>query len=140
MAIYVDNNFFQWTDDLSVGVHEIDEQHKILIVLINRLYEEVIVNNADIDIIEEILGDLIDYTIVHFSFEENLYHNLDYSELETHRKYHAKLKHQLLIIQRKAKENKYLVNNELLMFLKKWLQHHIAVEDKNAFLISLINS
>lgn len=140
MAIYVDNNFFQWSDDLSVGVHEIDEQHKILIVLINRLYEEVIVNNADIDIIDEILGDLIDYTIVHFTFEEKLYHTLGYSEVETHHEYHTKLKHQLLIIQKNTKENKYLVNNELLMFLKKWLQHHIAVEDKNAFLNLTISS
>jgi len=140
MAIYVKDKFFEWSDDLSVGVHEIDEQHKILIDLTNQLYEEVVVNNTDAEIIEDILNDLIDYTIVHFSFEEKLYHALGYSEVETHREYHTELKNQLLAIQRKAKENKSVVNNELLRFLKKWLQHHIAVEDKKAFLISLINS
>ena len=140
MAVYVDNNFFKWSDYLSVGIPEIDEQHKILVSLINRLYEEVIVNNADRDIIEEVLSDLIDYTIVHFSFEEKLYHTLGYSELEAHREYHIDLKDQLLTIQRKAKENESVVNNELLRFLKKWLQHHIAVEDKKAFLNLTISS
>jgi hemerythrin len=31
-------------------------------------------------------------------------------------------------------ESKVSVNTELLGFVKKWLKHHIAIEDKRAFM------
>lgn len=37
-----DKDYIPWSEDLSVGLEEIDEQHKILINLINRLFNEAI--------------------------------------------------------------------------------------------------
>jgi len=37
--------FIPWADELSVGIEEIDEQHKILVKLINKLYDETILIN-----------------------------------------------------------------------------------------------
>ena len=33
--------FIEWTDDLSVGIEEIDEQHKVLVGLVNEMHEAI---------------------------------------------------------------------------------------------------
>ncbi|MFZ4539133.1 MAG: bacteriohemerythrin [Propionivibrio sp.] len=142
MAIQYDPNvasreqqvFFEWSDSLSVGISEIDEQHKNLVELINQLYEEVIVKSADGEIIKEALIELVHYTVVHFSLEESLFTRYGYPDLEAHCQYHRALKERLFKFQEKGKMDSLVVNTELLSFLKKWLQSHIMIEDKRSFL------
>ena len=67
------DEYMSWSDDLSVGLQEIDEQHKILITLINRLFTEAIMQKADQSVVSKILNELVQYTIVHFSVEESLF-------------------------------------------------------------------
>ncbi|MCX7066578.1 MAG: bacteriohemerythrin [Methylococcales bacterium] len=121
--------FVEWTEGLSVGIQEIDEQHKVLINLINRLFDETIINQAAIGVTEEILDELIQYTIVHFAVEESLFRIFDYPAIDTHMGHHADLKAQVLELQKKIKQG-LAVNSELLLFLKKWLTNHILQEDK----------
>lgn len=33
--------FIEWTGELSVGIEEIDEQHKVLVDLINEIHEVI---------------------------------------------------------------------------------------------------
>ncbi len=35
------DTLFAWSDDLGVGIQEIDEQHKVLVGLLNELYSGV---------------------------------------------------------------------------------------------------
>ncbi len=123
-------NFVEWSDDLSVGIQEIDEQHKILVNLINRLFNETITHQADASVMDEILHELVEYTVIHFSVEESLFRIFDYPATEEHTRHHSELKAQVLDIQKKVKRGEARVNTELLMFLKKWLTNHIHHEDK----------
>lgn len=122
--------FVEWTNDLSVGIEEIDEQHKILVNLINRLFDETIVHQAAPNVIDEILHELVEYTVIHFAVEESLFRIFHYPGTESHTKHHDDLKAQVLEIQKKVKQGEAFVNTELLLFLKKWLEHHILHEDK----------
>lgn len=122
--------FVEWTDSLSVGIQEIDEQHKVLINLINRLFDETVVNQAAIGVTEQVLQELVEYTMVHFAVEESLFRIFDYPEIEAHMRRHVDLKEQVLELQRKIKKGETVVNSDLLMFLKKWLTNHILQEDK----------
>jgi len=36
------SNLIAWSNDLSVGIQEIDEQHKILVDLLNQLHKAII--------------------------------------------------------------------------------------------------
>lgn len=128
------HDFFEWSDSLSVGVDVIDDQHKALIELINQLYEEVIVNCAEGEVIEEALNELAQYTVVHFGLEERLFAQSGYPDLEAHGRYHRELKARLFQVQENTRKNKLAVNTELLSFLKRWLQSHIMIEDKRSFL------
>ena len=123
-------NFVEWTDDLSVGIEEIDEQHKILVNLINRLFDETVLHQATTGVIEEILHELVEYTVIHFAVEESLFRIFHYPGTESHTRHHDELKAQVLDIQKKIQRGEATVNNELLMFLKKWLENHIISEDK----------
>lgn len=122
-------NFVEWTNELSVGIQEIDEQHKILIDLINRLFDEII-KGGNAEKVQEILDELVQYTIVHFSFEEALFRIFDYPDTQIHARHHVDLKHQVFELQEKVKSGGATVNTDLLLFLKKWLQNHILSEDK----------
>lgn len=127
-------NFVDWTDELSVGIEEIDEQHKVLVNLINRLFDETVVHQSGsattTAVMEEILHELVEYTVIHFAVEESLFRIFDYPETEVHVRHHNELKVQVIDIQKKVKAREAVVNTELLMFLKKWLENHILHEDK----------
>lgn len=123
-------HFAEWTDELSVGIEEIDAQHKILVGLINRLYDETIIHRANNEVLDDILNQLVEYTIIHFAVEESLFRIFDYPAAEIHTHHHDELKAQVLDLQKKVKRGEVTVNTELLLFLKKWLQHHILEEDK----------
>jgi hemerythrin len=123
--------FVEWSDELSVGIEEIDEQHKILVDLINRLFEETVVHEAaNTAVIEDVLHELIEYTVIHFAVEESLFRIFHYPATESHTRHHDELKAQVLDIQKKVKLGEMQVNVELLIFLKKWLEQHILYEDK----------
>ena len=52
--------FFKWNDSMSVGVPLIDNDHRALIHLINRLHESVRAQDA-YDILDSLLNRLLDY-------------------------------------------------------------------------------
>lgn len=121
--------FMPWSLELSVGLQEIDEQHKILINLINRLFNEAILNKSDQAVIDGILNSLVQYTIIHFSVEESLFRIFDYPDSDAHQQQHERLKNEVIKIQNKFKSGA-VVDIELMHFIKKWLKQHIMIEDK----------
>jgi hemerythrin len=120
----------EWNDDLSVGIQEIDEQHKILVNLLNRLYHAVVTRNDSKEVIESILNELAQYTYVHFAVEESLMRIFNFTEYDTHKQHHAELAAQVFDLNRKVRSGEAVVSMELLNFLRSWLMNHIIKEDK----------
>jgi hemerythrin len=77
----------QWTDDLSVGIGVIDEQHKMLIQHLNNLTKSIERRQGPAAIAET-LGFLIEYTHFHFSAEEKHMAACNYPKLEHHQMKH----------------------------------------------------
>lgn len=120
----------EWSEQLSVGIEEIDEQHKVLTRLINNLYEAII-KKTDLHTVDNILTELVEYTVVHFAVEESLMRIFDYPQYEEHKKHHQELASQVMDIREKVKARKTAVSMELLNFLRSWLTNHIMIEDKH---------
>ncbi len=118
---------FIWTDDLSVGIEEIDEQHKVLINLINELYRGIMEKHGS-DVTIAVLEKLVEYTRIHFALEESLMRMLHYPNYEDHKKHHEMLLDQVNELVTKVKSGHH-VTFELLHFLKNWLSKHIMEED-----------
>ncbi|OUD12891.1 bacteriohemerythrin [Thioflexithrix psekupsensis] len=122
-------NLVEWTEELSVGIQEIDEQHKILVSLLNRMHEGIIMGQ-DKQVINGILNELAQYTVIHFAVEESLMRIFDYPEYDLHKKHHEELTHQVIELQAKLKIDQDAISMEVLHFLRHWLTYHILGDDK----------
>lgn len=119
-----------WSDDLSVKVSKSDEQHKVLIKLINDLHEAMLKGKSK-EIISEILKSLIDYTVIHFNEEEALLEKYNYPDLAVQKKAHGFFVQKVSEFQEGYKKNKFGLSIEIMDFLSDWLQKHINGIDKN---------
>jgi hemerythrin len=120
-----------WSDDLSVGIGNIDEQHGRLIKIMGDL-DEAISKHEDADMIEDILINLFNYAQTHFATEEALLRGHKYPEIKLH-----ELEHQRFIAKALTFKEKFDTNprrpglsQELLDFLSSWVLNHIELTDK----------
>jgi hemerythrin len=122
------SNFVEWSDALSVGIEEIDEQHKVLVDLVNKMHEAIHQRHGS-DVVNSILSDLADYTRIHFAVEESLMRILNYPGYEEHKQIHEELLGAVVDLQDKVATGKKSIGFELMHFLKTWLTKHIMDED-----------
>ena len=65
------STFIEWSNELSVGIEEIDAQHKVLVDLLNQTHE-AIQQRYTAQVTNDIIDQLGEYTRVHFAVEESL--------------------------------------------------------------------
>lgn len=124
------SEFIEWSDKISVGIQELDEQHKQLVLLINRLYDAMVLGEDKLTVAKEVLRELEKYTVIHFAVEECLFRIFDYPDYAAHCELHKELCNQVSEINRKVQSGERLITPELLFFLRKWITSHIMQEDK----------
>lgn len=77
-----------WSDDLSVGVDEMDYQHKRLVGMINRLVDLASLTRTDQSVIKaaylRVLSDMVQYATVHFDTEERYLKAIGYADFDNH--------------------------------------------------------
>ncbi len=121
-------NLINWNDSYSVGNTEMDEQHKKLIAIINKLFKSFKEGNAQ-EILQDILQEMINYANFHLNSEEKLMFKNNYPQKEEHEKLHQSFRD-------KTNELKNLLNSDskdahykMIDYLKTWWTNHILVED-----------
>ena len=118
----------QWSEDFSVGVPGIDEQHRTLFDLVNKIHTAILEHKGTAAC-TEVLNELVDYTRIHFAVEECLMHITAFPEYEQHCALHHELVHDVVVLQEKIRSGKAAISFELLQFLRNWLIKHILGED-----------
>ena len=126
----------EWSDQLSVGIQEIDEQHKVLVDLLNQLHQAILHHHGG-EVTGQIMDQLCEYTKIHFAVEESILRILDYPDYANHKKHHEQLLTQVQDLRTKMESGDHSISFELLHFLKKWLTIHIMEED-NAYIDHLM--
>jgi hemerythrin len=121
--------FFNWNQAYSVGIVEIDIQHKKLFDLINKLYEAMQVGQGSKQI-GNVVAELIAYAGTHFSVEEKYMATHKYPDLGKHKAVHDAFVQKVLEFQRQYLSGKMAMSIDILNFLKDWLVTHIQVEDQ----------
>ena len=119
--------YFQWTDDLDTGIPVIDNQHKRIVEYINRLHDAV-TNDQDRATVQEILDEVVDYTLTHFAFEEEMLEIIEYTGLRDHQQMHRAFSQRIQEHQR-AFAGGDDIAGELAQTLRDWLFHHIREDD-----------
>lgn len=116
----------EWTDDLSVGIGQIDDEHLELLKIINKI-ERALYEGYAHKLIVTVFDTLIEYTVNHFRNEEKFLKSINYPGLAQHKIEHKKLTEQALALN---KDKKYIFPDTIADFLYSWLNDHIRKEDK----------
>ena len=123
--------FFEWQDGMSVGSELIDSDHRALIGIINDLHG-MLENVAPVDAtaMGRHFKELVTYTQYHFSREESMLRATGYDHLAQHMKSHGSFTQFVYDMRGKlARSVDRKTANLVLAYLKRWLNHHILVED-----------
>ena len=123
----------EWTQNLSVGVNEIDSQHKELFKRINKMIYTMTQNNVKHEILK-VIRYLENYVITHFGTEEEYMLKHDYPESQTHIAKHKEFNQIYGDFKRAFEENKHKTTHLAMKFqgwLCDWWVTHIANMDKD---------
>lgn len=121
--------FFKWSPEYSVNIKAIDDQHRELVNILNRLFVAVSRLEGD-QVIAGILDALTDYTRTHFALEERLMRQAKYADIKAHMEEHKKLIEKLDRLCKVHLLEEKPIYFEMLSFLKTWLKEHIQGEDR----------
>ncbi len=118
---------FVWTQVMSIDNGFIDEDHKKLIEIANRVVE-LHHPNRDAEELKQAIRDLYDYVKYHFQREEDLMAQIKYPGAEAHHQKHEEIVKDM---------NHYLTTShhmgEMLenfrTLMNKWVLNHIMDED-----------
>jgi hemerythrin len=120
---------FAWKDSYSIGVQEIDAQHRRLFSLADELNTAMIGGKGK-DVLEAVLQNLITYTKTHFAAEERLMLSCGYKELAAHKAQHDEMTKKVVQLHGEFKNGKLLLSVEVMEFLSAWLRQHIGGSDR----------
>lgn len=121
--------FIPWTSALKLGVPALDQQHRVLVDLINALHTAISDATGSRSAIADVLEGLLEYTHNHFIVEEVLFQKYGYPEASKHLSEHSDFTGKIMgwLTRFEGGED---VNLEVMDFLKNWLVHHICEEDR----------
>ena len=117
-----------WQDKYSVGIRQIDDQHKQLITMINDLNDAMLAGKGK-DVLMPVLNKLATYCVSHFAVEEKLFDTHAYPETADHKEKHHKMTAKVKALIGEVQSGKSTISIEVMNFLKNWLDKHILETD-----------
>lgn len=125
----LNDDLLEWGKKYSIGLDEIDNEHKILIGLINKLYKSY-GNTSDKRHTRKIIDELLDYTIYHFGTEEEYFYKFDYPDKENHMEQHQIFINKIKDFKENFKQGTdTAIGFDIIDFLMKWFVNHILKVD-----------
>jgi len=119
--------YWNWDSSLSVGIDIIDNQHQRIITYLNEL--SIAQTDKNQKRVTQVLVGLVDYTMTHFSFEEDLMSQAGYPISIAHKQVHESFIERIKNYQSQH-ESGTDVTRKLMSELRLWLTNHIKYEDK----------
>ena len=124
--------FMRWTEKMSVGMAEMDADHKELIRIINQLAADADEEGRQAAVRQSLFG-LLRYAEYHFAREEQVMAACQYPGIEDQKAEHRDFVARIGELNRRfdadPEDSAAVVNQALLTFLQDWLNHHILIED-----------
>ena len=120
-----------WQPAYSVGIGLIDEQHKTLIGLANKLFDSCLDGKDSAhSAFAQTIHELVDYVKYHFGTEEKVMERINYPGFKGHKEEHIEFIRQVLGKVEVFKSGKLFVPLTFAYFLRDWVVNHIAVCDR----------
>lgn len=120
--------YWNWDSSLDIGVDIIDSQHRRIVDYINELHDAR--ETGDRTLVGEVIQGLMDYTVSHFAFEEELQKKAGYMLSSSHKQVHEAFVARVSRYQDRHNKGED-VARQLLSDLHLWLANHIKHDDKD---------
>jgi hemerythrin-like metal-binding protein len=119
----------EWDEKYSVGVEEIDNQHKKMFATINELLDAIEKRSTN-EQLEHIIESLVQYKKFHFETEEKYFKEFNYDGAEDHINKHKDFNDKLISLREKYPDYSVEFAFELVDFLEDWLINHLMIIDQ----------
>jgi len=119
----------EWSEELELGIPEIDQQHKKLVEMMNEFYTELREGHKK-EAVEHFLKNLEDYLHYHLDFEEKFMEEKGFPDTENHKKVHHMFKELYTEEKHRYMNGDIKALRELVAFTFSWLFSHIMKTDK----------
>ncbi len=118
-----------WSQDFSVGVPQLDKDHKQLLHFINTIYANSTAMNSDN--IEDLLSSMIAFSVKHFHNEESYMRRIGFERLAEHKALHDEFMEKAQqFLNDFRRSGKRVIGAEVSTFLASWWKDHILYEDQ----------
>ena len=117
-----------WKNEYSVGVAKFDDDHVIILNLIDT-YLTQSDSGLDLKTVRFIIDQLGDYSQSHFKAEEENMTEIGFPRMEDHRRRHHEMLDQLTYIRDQCEKGEVSVVEVTAKFLHDWWNNHILIED-----------
>lgn len=121
--------FLKWDSRFSVGIEEIDEQHKHLVDLVGKLHGAAAGRKGN-EVQARIISELVASSEIHFSVEEKLMETFGYPLRTSHAAEHRRFAEAIMDVQLQFEQNRIRLSASVFDFLSGWLREHILGSDK----------
>lgn len=118
----------QWREEFSVGIEEVDHEHRELIELIRDVQEELH-GDVDTDRMLEGLGEIYAQISAHFALEEKAMQAMNYAAYADHKEDHETLLDDLRDIMDEVEDLGVLDEAQLTDDLDRWFSDHFKTHD-----------
>jgi len=123
-----------WNDSFMTGIQVIDDQHRVLVNIINDVYLGLDARYSRVSL-QRIMLELRGYVNYHFGAEEKLMseHEIDFThpdEYRIHLRQHRDFAERLTELEQHLRHNKPIFYEDLFIYLRDWLANHILGTDK----------
>jgi hemerythrin-like metal-binding protein len=119
----------QLAEEIKTGIETIDQQHKVIIEVVDELREATIQGGLLLHL-NSIFDKLKGYTQYHFGTEEAFFAEFNYEGAEEHIAAHRKMTIKLDAFFEDFQSEGPKVAAELSIFLTKWLIEHVRDMDR----------
>ena len=121
-------SLIEWKDEFSVGVPDVDHEHRELIALINDLHEAVSKGDSDYTIMD-FLGEIYAHVAAHFALEEKIMRERKYDRYAEHKADHEALLDELRDIMDEVEDEGHYDEARLSRKLEAWFTDHFRTHD-----------
>ncbi|GAB6051829.1 hemerythrin family protein [Magnetospira thiophila] len=119
----------EWTNDLSVGIEKLDDEHKQIIQMINAFIAAVD-ESLGIGEIHDRFRDLQKFVYFHFGEEEDMMLQAAFEDLEDHKRHHQDLASQMDALWDKIMLDPVFKSDDgMREWLESWLFRHVKTHD-----------
>jgi hemerythrin len=118
----------QWRDEFSVGIAEVDHEHRELIELINELQQDLQAGSDKRKIVRS-LGEIYAQISAHFALEEKMMRTRRYPAYAEHKEDHETLLDDLRDIMDGVEDDGVFDEAQLNVDLNRWFSDHFRTHD-----------